>query len=128
MGGSIGLLKRNSSRAEISLTLKKDEYIQDSEEFLAHFVCYFLETLTANIAIVSSLIEKGFIVIYKHFKGGMYRMLFLGRDCTTLESVVTYMSLKDGQIWIRKESEWNDQIQWPDGVTRTRFVRIEDLT
>lgn len=58
----------------------------------------------------------------QHFKGGFYRILHFATDAETNEPVVVYISLKDGQIWTRPETEFHDAVEWPDGVTRRRFI------
>ena len=39
---------------------------------------------------------------YRHYKGGMYMVLHIGRDSETLEPVVVYQALYgDRAIWVR---------------------------
>jgi hypothetical protein len=38
---------------------------------------------------------------YRHYKGGMYRMLRYGKLEATLEPVVIYEAEKDGSVWVR---------------------------
>ena len=62
--------------------------------------------------------------IFEHFKGGLYRMLFLARDSETQEPIVIYMHLDDGSMWTRRLSLWQEQVLWHDGVMRPRFRRV----
>ena len=66
--------------------------------------------------------------VYKHYKGGLYRMLFVARDSETTEAVVVYMALKDGTVWVRKHSEWGEMVVTgkQDGmdVLTTRFTKV----
>lgn len=59
--------------------------------------------------------------IYRHFKGGRYLVLLLGRDRATLESVVIYVSLHYGTMWVRRLDEWCDTVD-RDGVVQRRFL------
>lgn len=44
--------------------------------------------------------------VYKHFKGGLYRVIAVGKHSANLEEVVVYQSLYDHQVWVRPLSEW----------------------
>ena len=68
--------------------------------------------------------------VYEHYKGGFYSALVLARLSEKRDhEVVVYTSLETGKTWVRPYSKplfegddcWLDQVQWPDGVTRTRF-------
>jgi hypothetical protein len=61
------------------------------------------------------------ILVYRHFKGGRYRPLLLAQP-----GHVVYISLVYGQIWVRPISMWNEYVEWPDGVRRSRFVPETD--
>jgi len=63
--------------------------------------------------------------IWKHFKGGLYKLLLIARDSETEEPVVVYVALKDGSTWTRKLSHWTELVQWPDGSHHARFVRVD---
>lgn len=65
--------------------------------------------------------------VVRHFKGGLYRILFPATSASPGEgfnpdSVFVYMALADGKIWVRSEHEFTDEVKWPDGVLRFRFV------
>lgn len=47
---------------------------------------------------------------YKHYKGNLYRIIALGKHSENLEEMIVYQSVKDGQIWIRPKSMWNEII------------------
>ncbi len=48
--------------------------------------------------------------IYKHYKGNIYKIIALGKHSETCEDMVVYQSTKDGAVWIRPKSMWNDKI------------------
>lgn len=47
---------------------------------------------------------------YKHYKGNLYKIIELGKHSENLEEMIVYQSVKDGQIWIRPKSMWNEII------------------
>ena len=63
--------------------------------------------------------------LYQHWKGGLYRIV-----CTSLfeeskpqsEWMVTYYSLKFRKNWTRRLRVFQEQVTWPDGQMRARFV------
>ena len=48
--------------------------------------------------------------IYKHYKGNIYKIIAIGKNSENLEEMIVYESTKDGQIWIRPKSMWNETI------------------
>ncbi len=66
---------------------------------------------------------------YQHYKGGLYEVLMLAQMSeSSAEIVVVYRSHATGDTWVRPlrtmgADSWEDQVVWPDGVTRPRFVR-----
>ena len=66
---------------------------------------------------------------YKHFKGGLYEVLFLAKDSETLQDMVVYKSLygspefKRGTIWVRPLKMFNEYVNL-DGVMVRRFKKI----
>lgn len=61
--------------------------------------------------------------IYRHFKGGMYRVLYCARHSETLESMVVYQALYDGSYWVRPESMWSQVVEH-EGKQVARFTFI----
>ena len=47
---------------------------------------------------------------YKHYKGNLYKIIALGKHSENLEEMIDYQSVKDGQIWLRPKSMWNEII------------------
>lgn len=62
--------------------------------------------------------------LYRHFKGGEYRVLYTAAHSETLEPMVVYQALygKKG-IWVRPASMWNETVQ-RDGRVVKRFTYI----
>jgi len=62
--------------------------------------------------------------IYKHFKGGLYRLLFTVKNADDVsKDLVIYMSLETGEIWARSVEGWEHLVMWPDGRKCRRFIR-----
>jgi hypothetical protein len=60
---------------------------------------------------------------YRHFKGGEYQVIAIGKDSETLGEVVVYSSLKDGSVWVRSLVMFEETVYVDDGVVQ-RFTRI----
>lgn len=76
--------------------------------------------------------------VYRHYKGGIYRALHMARFSENRDQLcVVYVSCTTdpksqykNEIWVRPFSDppdcaWTGKVQWPDGITRPRFVPIE---
>lgn len=59
---------------------------------------------------------------YKHYKGNIYKIIAQGKNSENLEEMIVYQSVKDGQIWIRPKTMWNDTI---DKQGTLRFTLID---
>ena len=60
---------------------------------------------------------------YRHFKGIVVEVLMIAKDSDTLEDLVVYRHLEDGQIWVRPAKAWFDRIVRP-GIDSPRFTEI----
>ena len=64
--------------------------------------------------------------VYRHYKGGIYRVLAIAKHTENLEDLVVYEALYDNhQIWCRPISMWNDNVEY-NGMIIKRFQLIED--
>lgn len=61
----------------------------------------------------------------RHFKGSKMKILHEAVEATTGKDVLVYIHLDTGAIWTRPTEEFNTQVRWPDGITRSRFI-VED--
>ena len=62
--------------------------------------------------------------LYRHFKGGMYRVLFVARHSETEEPMVVYQALYgEYGYWVRPASMWNETVT-RDGKSCPRFVYV----
>lgn len=65
---------------------------------------------------------------WKHYKGGIYSVDFIGVHSSTGELEVCYHSLKDEDsiecLWIRPLCEWNQVIAMEEGRVVNRFTPI----
>ena len=58
--------------------------------------------------------------IYCHYKGNRYKVLGVGKHSETLEEMVVYQSLKNGEIWVRPAKMWNEVV---DDKNTLRFTQ-----
>jgi hypothetical protein len=67
---------------------------------------------------------------YKHYKGGLYTVLFVAEETTNARKGgnggVVYVSHTYGKIKYRDLDEFTEEIEWPDGVKRSRFALLEE--
>jgi hypothetical protein len=59
---------------------------------------------------------------YRHYKGGLYKVLFLSKHSENEEILVNYQSLLFGSYYSRPLDSWNELNS--DG--EVRFILIED--
>lgn len=61
---------------------------------------------------------------YRHFKGGEYEVIGVGKHSETLEEYVLYRALYgEGGYWVRPASMWNETVE-RDVKTYKRFEYI----
>ena len=61
---------------------------------------------------------------YRHFKGGLYELLFTARHSETGEPMVVYRALYGAkEIWVRPASMWNETVE-RDGQRLPRFTYL----
>ncbi len=64
--------------------------------------------------------------LYRHFKGNLYRLLYVARHSETLEPMVVYQALYgDRGIWVRPAAMWSEQVQ-REGYCGPRFAPVEE--
>ena len=67
--------------------------------------------------------------IYKHFKGHVYRLLFVGKDADDLSEKIIYQNVNDEKdIWIRNKDEFLsvvDKEKYPNVKQEFRFELIQ---
>lgn len=62
--------------------------------------------------------------VYKHFKGGMYEVLFLAKNSEkSEEELVVYKSLDKDGIWVRPLSMFIEHVE-RDGYSGPRFEYV----
>jgi hypothetical protein len=63
--------------------------------------------------------------IYQHYKGNLYKILYVGRCTETLEEVVIYQALYgDNDIWVRPLTMFLEEVTINNAVV-PRFTLIE---
>ena len=65
--------------------------------------------------------------LYRHFKGNLYRLLFVAKHSETLEPMVVYQALYGEMgVWVRPASMWSEQVE-RDDYRGPRFSPVEEL-
>lgn len=65
-------------------------------------------------------IQRG---LYRHYKGGLYEVIYTATHTETLEEMVVYKDNKEN-VWVRPASMWNEIVDTPFGKMK-RFVKID---
>ena len=53
--------------------------------------------------------------LYRHFKGNLYRLLYVAKHSETLEPMVVYQALYGEMgIWVRPAAMWNEWVDRED--------------
>lgn len=64
--------------------------------------------------------------LYRHFKGGLYRVEGVAHHSETLEEMVVYRALYgEGGLWVRPASMWNETVTH-EGVLQPRFAPVKE--
>lgn len=80
-----------------------------------------------NINLSVNIMNKIKLGIYRHYKGNMYKVLYIAKHSETLEDMVIYQDVNDpDKIWARPTSMWDDVIEI-DGKIVKRFELMEEL-
>ena len=61
--------------------------------------------------------------LYQHYKGGLYKVLFLSKHTENGEILVNYQSLLFGSYYSRPLDSWNELS--PDGEVRFQLIQNE---
>ena len=64
--------------------------------------------------------------IYRHFKGGLYEVLFTARHSETGEEMAVYRALYGSHgVWVRPAAMWNETVE-REGQPRPRFAKLRE--
>ncbi|MDD5908033.1 MAG: DUF1653 domain-containing protein [Clostridia bacterium] len=64
--------------------------------------------------------------LWKHFKGNLYRVMYVALHSETGEEMVVYQALYGQRgMWVRPASMWLEHVE-RDGYSGPRFVRLGD--
>lgn len=90
---------------------------------------YYIEYKKIDNEQVSKLeVLKG--QVYKHFKGNIYKILLIAKDCTNLKKLVVYQDMSDeNKIWVRDYDEFTslvDTEKYPNVIQEYRFELIDN--
>lgn len=63
--------------------------------------------------------------LYRHFKGNLYRLLYVAKHSETLEPMVVYQALYGAMgIWVRPAAMWNEWVD-RDDYHGPRFYSVD---
>ena len=62
---------------------------------------------------------------YKHYKGNIYEVIGIAKHSETLEEMVVYTSVVDGQIWVRPKEMFLEQVEI-EGKKIPRFAFLTE--
>lgn len=65
--------------------------------------------------------------LYRHFKGGLYRVIAIGKDSETEVDVVIYKNKDTSEVWVRPLEMFNskvDKVKYPDVTQEYRFQEV----
>ena len=64
--------------------------------------------------------------LYRHFKGNLYRLLYVAKHSETLAPMVVYQALYGEMgIWVRPAAMWNEWVD-RDDYHGPRFYSVEE--
>ncbi len=82
-----------------------------------------------DVVDIITMLEDQEGCIYRHFKGNLYRVLYIGKHTETLEDYVIYQQLADEQnIWIRPVEMFVskvDKAKYSDVKQTYRFEKVK---
>jgi len=81
-------------------------------------------TQIENIMPKEPIIRAG---VYKHYKGGLYKVIGIAQDSESNQQMVVYRSAEDGrQLWVRPLEMFKDKIKVDSRmVPRFEYVGLE---
>lgn len=65
--------------------------------------------------------------VYEHYKGGLYLVLGIGAHTETSELMAVYVALTGAhlpgpRLRVRPLVQFAEEVMWPDGSSRPRFI------
>ena len=61
---------------------------------------------------------------YRHYKGGLYKVISLAEHTETKEKLVIYQSVSFGSIYARPLSQWFEEVPYLNGDSQTMTARF----
>lgn len=47
---------------------------------------------------------------YRHYKGNIYKIIAFAKHSETVEDMIVYQSIENGDVWVRPKYMWNEII------------------
>jgi molecular chaperone GrpE (heat shock protein) len=87
-------------------------------------VCPYVKSAVNKILKIMMTIKPG---IYKHYKGGEYKVLNEVKNSETKEAEIVYQDISDeSKLWVRPKTMFLEEVEI-DGETKPRFEFIKEL-
>ena len=66
-------------------------------------------------------------MLYKHYKGGLYRVIGEAKHTETEEELTVYMSVETGLLWVRPTRMFHQLVDLPTGRRPVpRFRKVDE--
>lgn len=62
--------------------------------------------------------------LYRHYKGGLYKVIAIGVDEKTGDRVVIYQSVEDNSWWVRHIADFTERVLVEDRL-QARFTQLD---
>ena len=59
---------------------------------------------------------------YRHYKGNLYKIIYLAKHSETCEEMIVYQSIETGDVWVRPKAMWNE---WVEKANSLRFTIVD---
>ena len=66
--------------------------------------------------------------LYKHFKGHIYKVIAIAKDCEDLTLKVVYQNINNNDIWVRDYNEFLSEVDKNKYPEVTQQYRFQELT
>ncbi len=71
----------------------------------------------------------GALQSFRHYKGHTVTLLYVARNSEQRDQeLAVYVSHLRKQVWVRPWEMFTEEVEWPDGVRRPRFVIIDEAS
>ncbi len=66
-------------------------------------------------------------MLYRHYKGGIYKHLLEAQHTETGEKLTIYISLETGKVWARPTEMFEEFVKADEVTNVPRFLQIDNI-